>query len=618
MSLHCPGPAGVLWRRARCRFLLPTLAVFAFAATTALDAQSQDDPDPRIHVVRRGESLSTIAQRYHTTVRTLREWNELSGNRILIGQELRVPTDGREYVIVRRGDTLAKISRRHGVPVDLLRQLNRTHRDRIYVGQKLKLRPSHRDEVVHVVERGQTLIEIAKSHGLSLAELRELNGIRGDRIYPGQSIRLREVAQEIHVVERGDALWEIARAYGMSVDALKKLNGLRGNRIYPGQELRIRRSGDHPTPDAVYVVRRGDTLGEIAQLHQMSLAELRRKNSLRGNVIHPGQQLKVRPLLGGTDRSEIATLEEVPWNDLLPRIDAVPAIALENGPYYYRHPTAKVQSSDHYLEAPTRRPASTYARAEALWKAFEKRVESLGYLSHTLDGWHVVLDPGHGGLDPGAIVESVDGNGNPTYVVEDEYVFDVALRTYVLLKLHGADVDLTLISPNHLIRGNEPATATFVHEQNEVFHSGSINRQNRSSSWPRGGPQGLKRRRDLAATFFRSTAPGRRIFVSLHADNAPAAPEAKSVLFYQDRRRRDRASERFAKALLPALGAGSRVRGQNLGVLRGNPADVAVLIEVRNVAYQYEAWALRFEQLRQRDAEKIVKGILDWVGHRSG
>jgi hypothetical protein len=36
-----------------------------------------------------------------------------------------------------------------------------------------------------------------------------------------------------------------------------------------------------------------------------------------------------------------------------------------------------------------------------------------------------------------------------------------------------------------------------------------------------------------------------------------------------------------------------------------------VLIEVRNLAYIDHAWALRFEALRQRDAEKIVKGVLD-------
>ena len=52
-------------------------------------------------------------------------------------------------------------------------------------------------------------------------------------------------------------------------------------------------------------------------------------------------------------------------------------------------------------------------------------------------------------------------------------------------------------------------------------------------------------------------------------------------------------------------------------MLRGNTADVAVLVEVRNLAYPSQAWALRYEKLRQRDAEKMVKGVLDWSQSRS-
>ena len=48
----------------------------------------------------------------------------------------------------------------------------------------------------------------------------------------------------------------------------------------------------------VYLVKDGDTLGEIAQLHQMSVRELRSVNEIRGDRIYPGQTLKVRPLLG--------------------------------------------------------------------------------------------------------------------------------------------------------------------------------------------------------------------------------------------------------------------------------------------------------------------------------
>ena len=117
----------------------------------------------------------------------------------------------------------------------------------------------------------------------------------------------------------------------------------------------------------------------------------------------------------------------------------------------------------------------------------------------------------------------------------------------------------------------------------------------------------------IARQAFAKAPRGRRIFVSLHADSEPKAPEAPLVLYYRSSKsgRIDRVSRQFAHSLLPALGAGARMRGQNLGVLRNNPADVKVLIEVRNMAYRDHVWALRFEDLRHRDAEKVVRGLLD-------
>jgi hypothetical protein len=43
---------------------------------------------------------------------------------------------------------------------------------------------------------------------------------------------------------------------------------------------------------------------------------------------------------------------------------------------------------------------------------------------------------------------------------------------------------------------------------------------------------------------------------------------------------------------------------------------VKALVEIRNLAYVDHAWALRFEQLRHRDAEKIVRGVLDYARGR--
>ena len=576
--------------------------------------------------VRRGDTLSKIARQFDVPVYKLKALNRLAGNVIHVGQKLYLqkttaPTrsasaddhdeEPREYT-VRRGDTLSKIALRFDVGLGFLRQINKLKSDLIRPGQKLRLRASRLEEAVHVVKEGETLTEIARRYRVSVSQLQRLNALVGDRILIGQKLRLKDAASTVHIVERGDALWEIARAYGISVYRLKILNGLRSNRIYPGQELKLysdRKLEPSAAPAsgprlATYVVKRGDYLAQIARLHQMSVAEITRINNLKKNaVIHPGDRLKVRPM-------RWVELSEINWDDLQIRRADTPKIASDNGPYYFSRPRNKRQPSKKYYEGHPSSPRQTYRQAARLWREFERKVGSMGRLSSQLEGWHIVLDPGHGGLDPGALVSARDGKGNRLYVVEDEYVFDIALRVYVLARLHGAQVTMTLLSPNHLIRQSEPPTQTFVHEKNEVYNWAAYNQTNKLSAWP--CYNNLSTRVRIARQAFAKAPKGRRIFLSLHADSAPKAPEAPLVLYYKSKSGRvDRVSRQFARSLLPALGAGAHIRGQRLGVLYNNPADVKVLIEVRNMAYKDHVWALRYEDLRHRDAEKVVRGLLD-------
>ena len=582
--------------------------------------------------VRRGDTLSKIARQFSVPVYKLKALNHLERDVIHVGQKLHLqsaaPTrsasaddhdeEPREYT-VRRGDTLSKIALRFDVGLSFLRQINQLKSDLIRPGQKLRLRASRLEEAVHVVKEGETLTEIARRYRVSVSQLQRLNALVGDRILIGQKLRLKDAASTVHIVERGDALWEIARAYGISVYRLKILNGLRSNRIYPGQELKLysdRKLEPNAAPTsgprlATYVVQRGDYLGQIARLHQMSVAEITRINKLKRNaVIHPGDRLKVRPM-------RWVELSEIDWDDLQIRRADTPKIALDNGPYYFSRPRNKRQPSKTYYEEHPSSPRQTYRQAARLWREFESKVGRMGRLSSRLEGWHIVLDPGHGGLDPGAVVSTRDGNGKRLYVVEDEYVFDIALRVYVLARLHGAHATMTLLSPNHLIRQSEPPTQTFVNEKNEVYNWAAYNQTNKLSAWPR--YRNLETRVRIARQAFAKAPRGRRIFLSFHADSDPKAPEAPLVLYYKSSKsgRVDRVSRQFARSLLPALGAGASIRGQRLGVLRDNPADVKVLIEVRNMAYRDHVWALRFEDLRHRDAEKVVHGLLDHAARAS-
>ncbi len=580
-------------------------------------------PEPKTYVVVKGDTLWKISRRVGLSVSEIKEINGLDSESILPGTTLSLvepaaeeETTPEEFeYVVQKGDNLSGIARRFNVGVNLLRQLNKLKDDRISPGQRLQVRPSSLDEAVHIVRAGDTLSDIALKYGISVSKLREINDIQGNRILVGDELRVKEAPASTYIVERGDALWEIARAYKMSVEELMRLNGLSSDQIYPGQELELGRMPSDPYD--TYLVKAGDNLMGIARLYQMSVSDLKKVNNLSASVIYPGEKLKVNPLLdAGRKWSKISDID---WKNLMTS-SQVNMINADNGPYYYSRPAADHQKRATYYENPHLTPLQSYRRARKLWENFKKTVEKLGRVSNALNGWYFVLDPGHGGLDPGTVVEVLDGNGNKLYVVEDEYVYDLALRVYVLLRLNGANVTMTLLSPDHLIRQSDPPTSTFVNEKNEVYNSYQLNKSNKWSDWPSGGSDGnLRNRVKIASEFFRNVPKNRSIFLSFHADIEPNAPEAPLVLYYRSKngRKVDTASKKFASALLPALGAGAYTRGQPLGVLRDNPAGLKLLLELRNLAYPDHAWALRFEQLRQRDAEKVVKGILDQVQQKT-
>lgn len=102
------------------------------------------------HKIRNGESLSTIARKYHTTVSKLKELNGLKNNNIRAGKSLKVPGAGINYATdnssggakshkVKSGETLGSIAMRYGVSVTSLKRRNNLNSSLIRVGQVLRI-----------------------------------------------------------------------------------------------------------------------------------------------------------------------------------------------------------------------------------------------------------------------------------------------------------------------------------------------------------------------------------------------------------------------------------------------------------------------------------------------
>jgi membrane-bound lytic murein transglycosylase D len=99
-----------------------------------------------------------------------------------------------------------------------------------------------------------------------------------------------------HVVKKGDSLYEIARKYKTTISNIKKLNNLRSDTIYPGQKLRLYGQIAQSGSSREYTVVSGDTIDAIAKKLGVSSSKLIAENSLKNNngvvYIYPGQTLK--------------------------------------------------------------------------------------------------------------------------------------------------------------------------------------------------------------------------------------------------------------------------------------------------------------------------------------
>nr|WP_252187812.1 D-alanyl-D-alanine carboxypeptidase family protein [Anaeromonas frigoriresistens] len=91
----------------------------------------------------------------------------------------------------------------------------------------------------YIVKSGDTLYKIANKFGVDIGELKEINNLSNNMIYPGQKLIIPQNLKGIYIVKYGDTLYEISAKYNISVEELRIHNKLVSNMIYPGDEIYI-------------------------------------------------------------------------------------------------------------------------------------------------------------------------------------------------------------------------------------------------------------------------------------------------------------------------------------------------------------------------------------------
>ena len=161
------------------------------------------------HKVRPGETLSTIAKRYRTSIKRIMLANNLrKSNFIIAGKKLKIPQKGAIYLarkpeyshtseyIVKRGDSLWIIARRFNTTTKKLQKLNNLSNTNLHIGQVLKIpgrkesqAPAKGSLKTYLVKRGDSPFRIAKQHNVPLERFLRTNNLTSrSKIYPGQKV----------------------------------------------------------------------------------------------------------------------------------------------------------------------------------------------------------------------------------------------------------------------------------------------------------------------------------------------------------------------------------------------------------------------------------------------
>lgn len=251
------------------------------------------------HIVRSGESLYTLAQKYGVRMTDLRNWNGISfdTDQLTEGQELIVSSTASPKLVYIQ-------EQKHKSPTQTVKRGNK-----------------------HTVKRGETLAQIADDYGIDIESLRKANNIKkSGTIRSGTILRIpkqsfsderstRAVSKKrtsgstlkVHSLKKGETLSKIAALYNVSEKDLRSWNpGIKASKVVRGQKIKVysKVSGKGSSSESKnrsssrlpkqYKVKKGDSMKSIAGKFGISLSQLKKKNKKSKSGLKAGQTLRIQ------------------------------------------------------------------------------------------------------------------------------------------------------------------------------------------------------------------------------------------------------------------------------------------------------------------------------------
>ena len=201
----------------------------------------------RYYIVKKGDSLWSIASKNNTTVDNIKKLNNLSSNNLSVGQVLKLSYDtenedikGSNIYTVKKGDSLWLIANKYGTTVDELKSANNLKSNTLSIGQTLIIpeKKESTSKISYVVKKGDSLWLIANKYDTTVEKIKSTNNLKSNTLSIGQVLVIPSTSEFItYTVKKGDSLWSIANKYNTTVDNIKKLNNLSSNNLQINQKL---------------------------------------------------------------------------------------------------------------------------------------------------------------------------------------------------------------------------------------------------------------------------------------------------------------------------------------------------------------------------------------------
>jgi membrane-bound lytic murein transglycosylase D len=242
---------------------------------------------------------------------TVEEYNEESGTTSITENTEQTTPKNNENVLVNKENCNEETSIKEDVQTkkDVAVKKDTEVKKKTEVKEKKTDTKKKQNYQTYTVKEGDNLSGIAGDFGVGVADIKEWNDLDSDKILSGQKLKIysdKKVTSsskkaKTYTVKSGDNLTKIADANGVSVADIKSWNDLSSDVIQEGQVLKLYPTKESTKKDTkkkskttYHTVKKGETLGKLADKYNCSIADLKKWNNIKGSTIEIGQKLIVK------------------------------------------------------------------------------------------------------------------------------------------------------------------------------------------------------------------------------------------------------------------------------------------------------------------------------------